>query len=355
MDYKKLHIPDEQEPGPAAETARAEKNAQPVPEVVGVPGEPPARAPASENMGAAAAAPAAPGSAADHGRLIHLAQLAGLLLLAYLAYTGTFSRVSDGLGGHHVDSVNRGYIQMAGESATALVDVLSASKVVLALLTSSKGGISFFIDIQVQLGQALSAVYEMANYAWLFAMASLAATKMLALLLDLGRLSMAPVLTLFFCCLGLWLGLRSWLPRVSGALWEAARLLLFATLLVHLVVPLAVYGVAAAGHHYFQGQKKDVQEGFSALRASLPKHDPEAGLHSQVESSVRHFKDKQGALNNTTSTLSDLTVRHIVLVLGEFLLAPLLFFSALAALVWRVLRKAWIGQESNAVRIEKPQ
>ncbi|MCS6237695.1 hypothetical protein G3495_21700 [Shewanella baltica] len=115
-----------------------------------------------------------PISPSDTQRLSHLIKLAAILLLVFLAFTGKLSFIADGIGGCYLDTVNRSYIKTGKQASADLFEMLSASKVALALLTSSKGGISFFIDIQVQLGQSLSALYDMVNYAWLFALASLA-------------------------------------------------------------------------------------------------------------------------------------------------------------------------------------
>lgn len=279
-----------------------------------------------------------------NSRICHLVTLAGLLLLAYLAFTGALSWITDSIGGSYLDSVNRSYIKSASRSATELLDVLSDSKTVLARLVSGKGGISFFLNIEVQWGQSLSAIHEMVNCAWFFALASLVQAKALDLFLGLGRLSMAPVLTLFFCLTGFWLGLRNRLPGIALGLSGMARYILFAALFVHLVIPLSVYGVAAVDHYLFQGHKKEIYENFFSLQSSLTKHDSETGLHRRVEGNIQHFKDNQTTLRNSTSSLADLTARHIALVIAEFLL-PLILIYALSSLFLLLIRRLWATPE----------
>lgn len=278
----------------------------------------------------------------DAQRLNHLVKLSALLLLSYLAFTGKLSIISDGIGGGYLDQINRSYIKTQAQASADLFEVLSASKVALALLTSSRGGISFFIDIQVQLGQSLSAIYEMVNYAWLFALASLAAISTFGILLDLSRLSMAPALTLFFCCMGVWLAVRKRLPRVSVMLSEVASLLLFVVVLVHLVIPLSVFGVAVTSQYLSQGHKNEVYENFSALQTQLPQRAKEAGLHGQVEESIKRLQGNQESLRNSTSMLSVLTVKHIVLCIGEYFLAPLILLYVLSILSLRIIKRLWM-------------
>lgn len=274
-------------------------------------------------------------------RLSHLLLLACVLLLAFMAYLGAFSGITDSLGGRYVDNISQSYIAAADKSSTELVEVLSASKVALAVLQSSKGGISFFIDIEVQLGQSLNVIYEMVDYAWLFTLASLAATKSMGVLLDLSDLSMAPVLTLFFCLMGFGIGLRRRLPAVALAISGMARYVLFAALMVHIVVPLAIYGVAATGHHFFQDHKSGIYDQFVSFHKTLPGHDSSSGLHSQVKGSITHFKDNQAALHKHTSELSNITIKHIVFIITEYLLAPVILLLALSFLFLLPLKRLW--------------
>jgi hypothetical protein len=292
-----------------------------------------------------------PVSYSDAQRLNHLVKLTALLLLAFLAFAGKLSIVSDGIGGSYLDKVSRSYMKTEKQASADLFEVLSASKGALTSFSSGKGGVSSIIDTQVQLGQSLSATYDMVNYAWLFALASLAAMSAFELLLDLSRLSMAPALTLFLCCMGFSLGVRRRLPSVSMMLSEVASFLLFVVLLVHVVIPLSLFGVAAASQHFSQGHKNEIYENVSTIQTRLPQHATEAGLHGQVEGIAKHLQDNQRSVRKSTSMLSILTAKHIVLCIGEYFLAPLILICALSLLSLRIIRRIWcnIG-DISAVR-----
>ena len=274
-------------------------------------------------------------------RLTHLASLALLLTLAFLAHSGIFSHITDALGGGHMQSVNQRYLEAATHKDTELLELLSLSKVALAVLKSSEGGVSFFIDIQVQLGQSLNVIDEMVNYAWKSSLTALIAIKSMALLLDLSRLSMTPVLTLLFCFMGLSLGLRKHLPTIGLALSDIARLMLFAVLVVHIVVPLSIYGVAASSHHFFNEHKTAVHQNFSSVHAILPGHDYKAGLHTQVEGHIKDLKNNQAKIHQIASKLYNLTIKHITLVIFEYLLMPIIFLGVISYLFVLMLRRLW--------------
>lgn len=267
-------------------------------------------------------------------RLKHLGVLSTLLLLSYLAFIGVFNHILDVIINSHMDDVSRAYLKTSSRDTLEIFGILSAMKAVLALLQSSSGGISFFIDVQVQLGQFISALFDLVNYAWLFSIASASSCFGLEVLLDLSRISMAPILTLFFSLTGLYVGLRDPMPRISSALYEAARLILFAALLVHFVVPLSIYLSAAAGNLFFLKYNKEVHQGISAIHSKVPGHNSEDGLHEQVKGAIHHFKKHQSKMHKHVSEFSHLTVKHIVLVILERFIMPiaLIYFLALVFL-----------------------
>lgn len=123
---------------------------------------------------------------------------------------------------------------------------------------------------------------------------------------------------------------------------EMASLLLFVVLLVHLVIPLSVFGVAVASQHFSQGHKKEVYENFAAFQTQLPQRSKEAGLHGKVEESIKRFQGNQESLRKSTSMLSVLTVKHIVLCIGEYFLAPLILLYVLSILSLRIIKRLWM-------------
>ena len=276
-----------------------------------------------------------------HPRLLHLGVLSTLMLLAYLSYMGTVTRFFDLIINAHIEQVARAYLATTAQETTKTLEILSATKAALALLQSSSGGISIIVEVQIQLGQILHVIVELINRAWSVSLAAVAAVEGLGLLLDLSKLSMAPILTLFFVALGITYGLHKRTPRVAHAFASLARTALFLALAVHFVIPLTIYSTAAVGNFFFHGQKKEVQQGFESVRGATPKHKLDDGLRNQVKSVINKFKDSQGEMHNRTRAISRLTGSHILLSIAEHLVVPLLFLVLYGFLFRQFLDTLW--------------
>jgi hypothetical protein len=267
--------------------------------------------------------------------------LSALLLLAYLSYAGIFSSFFELIINAHIEEVARAYIKTTAHETTGTLEILSATKAAFALLQSSGGGISFIVDVQIQLGEILNVIVELIDRAWFVSLGAVAAVEGLGLLLDLSKLSMAPVLTLFFVALGIAYGLQRRAPRPARAISHVARLVLFVALVVHFVIPLTIYGTAAVGHVFFHGQKEDIRQGFEAVHAATPKHELGIGLHDEIKSVINKFKHSQGSMHERTSAISRLTSSHILLSIAEHLLVPLVFLILFWAAFRQFLDKLW--------------
>lgn len=271
------------------------------------------------------------------GDILHLLQLAAINVLGYLAYNGTLSRLLRSLDGHHVDTVNQHYLSDARQYVSDLLDVLTSSKMVLSVLQSSQGGIDFFVDVQIQLGQSLSALTDTVNYAWKLSLAALSSIELLSLSLETSHYSMTPALTLFFILLGIFIAVRNRFPKTGGIFSRLASSVAFLVLLTHFLIPWSVYATAVISHDVLSEHRSGVYQGFSDFQSRLPQHDTSAGLKDQVRGSISHFKDHQGGLHKRTSGLTHLAAHHTILCLTEYLLFPLLFLYALSKLVLRGL------------------
>lgn len=274
-------------------------------------------------------------------RLFHLCVLAVLLLLSYLSFVGVFTSLFELIVNAHIEEVARAYIHTTEHQTTKILDILSAIKSALAVLQSSDGGISFIVDVKIQLGQILNVIVELVDRAWIVSFVSKVATEGLGLLLDLSKLSTAPVLTLFFVALGIAYGIQRRAPRPAHAIIHVARLTLFVALVVHFVIPLSIYATAALGHYYFHGQKEIILQGFESVHAATPKHELGAGLHDEIKSVIKEFKLSQAGMHGRTSEISRLTENYMVLSITEHLLVPLVFLSLFWVAFRQFLAKLW--------------
>ncbi len=270
----------------------------------------------------------------------HLALLAIINIVVYLAHTGVLSNSSLWLYGEHIDAINRAYLHTASADVGALVGILSASKMVLSVLQSSQGGISFIIDIQIQLGQLLSPLIDTINYAWKFSIASLSAIELLKFILDTNKLSMVPALSLLFILLGIRISLHTHFSRIATLLTQAVRAMVFVVVLSHVLIPLSLYATASLGTILLGPYKTQVNQGFSDFHRQLPQHNAQAGLKDQVKSKMVHFQ-QHDTLHQHSSHLIGLTVKHLVVSLIEYLISPFaLMFGLIKLCLWQLRPRA---------------
>lgn len=253
-------------------------------------------------------------------------------ILTYFSYTGHISHAWSQAVGQHINKVNQAYLSEAREYTTDLLEILSESKMVLSLLQSSQGGISFFVDVQIQLGETLSTLSDAVGYAWKISLSALSAIEFLSLVLDIGHYSMAPVLTLLFILLSIYIITRQQLIQLNAILYKLVASVAFIVLLSHFLIPTAVFTSAIISQDIFSKHRNEIYRGFSSLHSNLPKHNSDSGLKDQVKSGIRYYKDNQKHIHKHTHRLIGLSSKHMITNLVEYILLPLLILYLLSRL-----------------------
>ena len=252
--------------------------------------------------------------------------------LAYLSYTGHISHIWSQVIGEHINKVNQAYLSEARIYTADLLKMLSESKMVLSLLQSSQGGISFFVDVQIQLGETLSTLSDAVEYAWKISLSALSAIEFLSLALDISHYSMAPVLTLLFILLSIYIITRQQFIRLNAILYKLVASVAFIVLLSHFLIPAAVFTSAIISQDIFSKHRNEIYRGFSSLHSNLPKHNSDSGLKNQVKSGIRYYKDNQKHMHKHTHRLTSLSSKHMIINLVEYILLPLLILYLLSRL-----------------------
>ncbi|MBB65119.1 MAG: hypothetical protein CMO81_08650 [Waddliaceae bacterium] len=82
-------------------------------------------------------------------------------------------RLSERFGQDALLKYNQEYLDEATDETFATFLVLSSMKSILALMRSSSTGISFIVDINVQVGQLLTSAQTVVDYGWAASMLAL--------------------------------------------------------------------------------------------------------------------------------------------------------------------------------------
>jgi len=158
---------------------------------------------------------------------------------------------------------------------------LSGIKSTLALIQSSQGGISFFVDVNVQLGQVFSGISDLVTMSWKISLASILSIRLQGYLLDLSVVSMAPLLTLFFVLVGISLAVSRRFPVTGQFFSELSLTGLLLVFVVHFLWPLTIYATASASSYYFKEISSAVHQGYTEINDTLSENDPKESLHNQ--------------------------------------------------------------------------
>ncbi len=260
-------------------------------------------------------------------------------LLSYLSVRGIFTEVFNFLINDHIRHVDEVYLQLVSNEALETLEVISEIKMLLALIQSSVGEVSFIIGIQVQLGQLLHVLVELVDRAWLASLAAIAAIEGMKLLLDLAFLSMSSLLSLVFICLGFFYGTQGSFQRLSVVFGIIAKWSMFLVLFTHFVVPLSIFTASTVSHHFFASHRAQIHQEFQTIHRHIPKHKKNSGMKERVEHTISSFEKLNDVFTNGSKGYSRVTVKHIVYSFIEFFVIPLVLLLLLSQLSSSFLRK----------------
>ena len=276
-------------------------------------------------------------------KLKHLLYLALFLFLGYLSHIGLISNLLHLVLNEHVLTVDRNYLSEAQKTSEKTMTVLSGIKSTLALIQSSQGGISFIVDVNVQLGQVFSGISELVTMSWKISLASILSIRLQGYLLDLSVISMAPLFTLFFVLVGASLSLSRVFPRIGGFFSEISLTGLLLVFVVHFLWPLTIYVTASASNYYFSEISSAVHQGYEEIDKSLSQHNPKDSLHNQVKTTIKTFNNGQQDLSESATKYSRSMVFHTIFSILEFVVMPLAVFILMVTVTRRVLSRIWEG------------
>lgn len=245
-------------------------------------------------------------------------------IMAYLSYLGYLSAwFRQVTGSNHIDATNVAYLASARDYTADLLAILTESKIVLAVLQSSQGGISFIVDVQVQLGQILSSLHDVINLSWQLTLASLSSIEFLSLLLEASHFSMSVMLTMFFISIGISVCFWKRYHKISQMVSKLTATLGLIVLVTHFILPYSIYSTAMLSKHLLSPHKSEIYRGYSSFHHQLPQHEGSSDLKDKVKGTMSYFKDKPEHLGKHSEKMSALSAKHLTLIFVEYLFMPL--------------------------------
>ncbi len=266
-------------------------------------------------------------------------KLVAILVLFHLSLSGQINQLLAHLFHNSIYTFNSLYLETASKESIKTLEVVAAIKSVLAILQSLSGGVSFIVDVEIQLGESLSVLNNITDKAWAISLSSVGAAEALSLLHHSVYFTMKPLLVTLFLLLGLSIGLKRMFPTLVLRIERLITLGIFLVAFTHIIVPISIYGTAKVSQHYLQPQKQILHSEFSKLSHNLPHHNDRSKLKDQVSELRKHFKKGLKQHTNKTGDYSLLAVKHIIYNVTEFILIPIFILILLSKLLIIMIKK----------------
>lgn len=278
------------------------------------------------------------------------------LVIAFLAlnHLGTINWMLDFLGRGFIAEANSAYLHKSKLSVGDSILVLTGLDTSLEVLKSSSAGFSFFVKIDVQIGNIVATLQELANKALMISLAAAGSLVVIELALEAAEILAVPILSVTIVALTIHYGARkhwNWAAAISG---QISQILILTTLLTHIGLPIVIYASSLASasltaplaqqahsrftdtHVDFATIKQEYKEDKKRNEEKQEKNEGDSAKYEEISPHLRAVVDKYKATSNTTThkktrSFSGAVVRHGVAVLFDSYIFPALL---LIIFVW---------------------
>ena len=264
------------------------------------------------------------------------------IALAVIAinHLGAINWALDFLGRGFIAEANAAYLHKSKLEIGANILILAGLDTSLEVLKSSSAGVSFFVDIEVQVGNIVATLQELANKALLISLAAAGSLVGIELALQLAEILAVPTLTVTIIALAIHYVTRihwRWAADISG---KISQVLVLVTLLAHIGLPLVIYVSSLASAKLTAPLAQQVHSQFTETHADFSsikqKHqesrqgkDGDHDKKSSEEKSDKKFKEikphvrsvidkykatSSGKTHKQTRSFSGSVVRHAIAV-----------------------------------------
>ncbi len=249
--------------------------------------------------------------------------LASCVLL--LAFSGHLDNTLDKMGRGYIVSQSQDFLVDAEKRAADTFMLLSVSKSTLSVLESGTAGVSFFVDVQVKLGQLLAPLKELLDTAWSFTLHSLSLLVVEQILLDVVNDLFEPFLLLVAC---VWLCFEvakiyrlKWVNRLDNSVRRLTLLLL----LLFIALPMSLAITSTISSNVTQDLSVKVNQGFVQHNQKFTIEQQSGSLKDSAEGAIKLFEQNRSQQHQHVSDMKKYVYTHIAIGLLEVVFLPLMF------------------------------
>ena len=254
------------------------------------------------------------------------------IALAFVAFNhlGWINWVLDILGRGLIAEANSAYLHKTKLHMGESILVLTGLDTAFEVLKSSSAGISFIVDVEVQVGNIVATLQDLTNKALMASLIAAGSLIGIELVLKLAEILAVPVLSLTILVLAIHYTARShwrWLANISG---QVSELLVLMTLLIHLGMPLIIYGSSLASAALTTPIAQEAHTAFTKTHVDFATAK-KGKISSHVKAVINRYKATSDDTHRKSRSLSGSVVRHIIAILFDAFLFPALM---LLAVLW---------------------
>lgn len=277
-----------------------------------------------------------------HVRTAVIAVIATAIALNHL---GAIDWALDALLRGPIAEANSAYLHQSKVHLGESILVLTALNTGLEVLESSSAGISFIVDVEVQVGNIVATLQQLVERALAASLLSAGSLIGTELILKLGNILAAPILTLTLLIVGFHYLVRGHWRLMANISGQLADILVIFTLAVHIGLPLTIYGTSVASsllteplakqaHQRFVNTHADFTSGKHACEKEQNKCTEDTKkekMTSHVKEVINRYRATSDDTHRKGRSLAGAVMRHTVAVLFDAFAFPLIL---LVFLLW---------------------
>jgi hypothetical protein len=246
------------------------------------------------------------------------------ILVLILSLTSLFDDMINGIGRSHVLQQAEEFLKDSERQAQQAFVLLSMGKAEMSVVESSSAGVSFIVDINVQLGSIISPLHDLFNYAWEFTLGSLSILLISQMLLDIVELLFEPYLIFFALFWASYEALKIVNKKNASHLKFGLRTLSILFIFLFLSFPMAIVGTSYLSKIITEEKKQTLTEGIAWHNTLFSGNQESGSLKDNAKSVMTTLKTNRGKVESHVKTMHKYLYTHIAVGVIELFLLPML-------------------------------
>ena len=263
-----------------------------------------------------------------------------LVCLGLLIVTAAFSvtSISNWFGQDEIINVIDNYLNQSQQTARYDLIKLSELAALLSLIQSSEVGVSFFVDIQVGVGQLITSLSSLVIKAIEASLLAISAVEIIKLTVKFSEM-ITPWIFLTLLVSGTLYGFNHAFiqgnHRYKTVCDSFTKVVVTLFLVFHLFLPYSLYGAAYLSQHLTNETKLENQAALKNLHENMDATHKKEDLKDRAENAIHTFEKIVLDLPQKVEAMTVYYTRHIAMTLFEYILMPIMLFSiAVMTSIW---------------------